>query len=75
MLEMYRGIWRVSGRRQVLLIFLSLCIAALAAAPLHFQKEIVNLLTVGSYEKSTLFLLGGGMMSVIIMSLGCKWLM
>jgi hypothetical protein len=59
MLELYRAIWRVSGRRQIVLILLSLAIAGLAAAPLKFQQEIVNLLTYGGFELSHLYLLCG----------------
>ncbi|MFW5834055.1 MAG: hypothetical protein ACOCYE_08150, partial [Pseudomonadota bacterium] len=44
---MYRAVWRATGRRQVLLIALALAVAALAAAPLQFQKEIVNGLVEG----------------------------
>ncbi|WP_295317519.1 ABC transporter transmembrane domain-containing protein [Roseobacter sp.] len=75
MISLYAAIWRVSGRRQVLLIVLSVAIAALAAAPLKFQQEIVNLLTEASFQSSQLFLLGAGMMGVILLSLGLKWLM
>ena len=75
MIQLYAAIWRVSGRRQIVLIFLSFAIAALAAAPLKFQQDIVNLLTYGPFEKSQLFLLGGGMMGVILVSLGLKWVM
>lgn len=75
MIQLYSAIWRVSGRRQIVLILLSLAIAALAAAPLKFQQDIVNLLTSGSFEKSQLFLLGAGMMAVIFLSLALKWLM
>ena len=75
MFQLYSAIWRISGRRQLVLILLSLAIAALAAAPLKFQQEIVNLLTKGTFEASKLFLLGGGMMGVILLSLGLKWLM
>lgn len=42
MAAMYRAVWRATGRRQLLLIALSLAVAALAAAPLQFQKQIVN---------------------------------
>lgn len=75
MLQLYKAIWRVSGSRQIILIFFSIAIAALAAAPLKFQQEIVNLLTNASFERSQLFLLGGGMMGVILLSLGLKWIM
>ena len=75
MFQLYAAIWRISGPRQIILILLSLAIAALAAAPLKFQQEIVNLLTKGNFETSHLFLLGGGMVGVIVLSLGLKWLM
>lgn len=75
MIQLFSAIWRVSGRRQIVVILLSLAIAALAAAPLKFQQNIVNLLTGGSFEARQLYLLGGGMMGVILLSLGLKWLM
>jgi ABC-type bacteriocin/lantibiotic exporter with double-glycine peptidase domain len=75
MFQLYGEIWRISGRRQIVLVVLSLTIAALAAAPLKFQQEIVNLLTDGSFEASQLFVLGGWMSGVILLSLALKWLM
>ncbi len=75
MLQLYAAIWRVSGPRQILLIVLSVCIAALAAVPLGFQKEIINQLTAGGMVVSHLYLLGAGMMATILLSLGLKWLM
>jgi ABC-type bacteriocin/lantibiotic exporter with double-glycine peptidase domain len=75
MIQLFSAIWRVSGRRQIVVILLSLAIAALAAAPLKFQQNIVNLLTGGSFEARQLYLLGGGMMGVILLSLGLKWFM
>ncbi len=75
MLALYSAIWRVSGKRQIVVILLSLAIAALAAAPLKFQQEIVNLLTAGAFDRGQLYLLCGGMMGVILLSLGLKWLM
>lgn len=73
MFSLYAAIWRISGRRQVVLILISLAIAALAAAPLKFQQEIVNLLTEGTFARADLFLLCGGMAGVILLSLGLKW--
>lgn len=70
---LYRAIWRVSAKRQVILIVLAVAIAALAAAPLKFQQDIVNLLSVSGSTHSELFLLGSGMMAVILLSLGLKW--
>ncbi|MFT7594741.1 MAG: ABC-type bacteriocin/lantibiotic exporter with double-glycine peptidase domain [Paracoccaceae bacterium] len=75
MLNLYAAIWRVSGRRQIVLIVLSVAIAALAAAPLKFQKEIVNLLTEGDLGVRQLYVLGAGMMAVTVVSLLLKWLM
>jgi ABC-type bacteriocin/lantibiotic exporter with double-glycine peptidase domain len=73
--QLYAAIWRNTGSRQIALILLSLAIAALAAAPLKFQQDIVNLLTVGTFEIGQLFLLGSGMIAVILLSLSLKWLM
>jgi ABC-type bacteriocin/lantibiotic exporter with double-glycine peptidase domain len=42
LLDLYRAVWRVSRREQVLLIALSLTVAALAVAPLKFQQLVVN---------------------------------
>ncbi len=42
MIELYRRIWVVTGRQQIILIILSLLVAALAAVPLQFQKGIIN---------------------------------
>lgn len=75
MFQLYSAIWRVSGRRQVVLILLSAAIAALAAVPLEFQKRIVNLLTQGDIDARNLVLLGAGMLAAILLSLGLKWLM
>lgn len=74
MFKLYGAIWRLTGRRQIVLILISVAIAALAAAPLKFQQEIVNLLTQGTAEPSELYLLGAGMAGVILLSLGFKWL-
>ncbi|PCJ05256.1 MAG: ABC transporter permease [Rhodobacteraceae bacterium] len=75
MLQLYTAIWRVSGRRQLVLIALSVAIAALAALPLKFQQDIVNALTDGEATADTLFWLGAGMMGAILLSLALKWLM
>ncbi|MEX0316990.1 MAG: ABC transporter transmembrane domain-containing protein [Ruegeria sp.] len=75
MFQLYAAIWRVSAGRQVVLIVLSIAIAALAAAPLEFQRNIINLLTKGGLDTAQLYLLGAGMMAVIGLSLGLKWLL
>ncbi|KUJ85580.1 ABC transporter permease [Ruegeria marisrubri] len=75
MFQLYAAIWRVSSGRQIILILLSLAIAALAAVPLEFQRDIINLLTEEELDKDYLFALGGGMMAVILLSLFLKWLL
>ena len=54
MLELYSVIWRVSGRRQIVLILLSFAVAGLAAVPLSFQKDIIKLLRGRVFERSKL---------------------
>ncbi|MBB94066.1 MAG: ABC transporter permease [Rhodobacteraceae bacterium] len=73
MLELYAAIWRVSGRRQVILILLSMAIAALAAVPLSYQKDIINELTDDQISQSLLIELCAEMMGIIVLSLGLKW--
>jgi hypothetical protein len=47
MAGLYRAVWRVTGRQQLLLIGLSVLVAALAAAPLKFQQLVGNSLVYG----------------------------
>jgi ABC-type bacteriocin/lantibiotic exporter with double-glycine peptidase domain len=42
MSELYRAIWQLTGRQQLLLIGLSLLVAGLAAVPLKFQQLVIN---------------------------------
>lgn len=67
MLELYRRIWNVTGREQILLIVLSLAVAGLAAAPLQFQKDIVNGLG-GTMDKHHLVTLCAGYLGVLALS-------
>lgn len=75
MFQLYAAIWRVSSGRQIVLIVLSLAIAFLAAVPLEFQKDIVNLLTENEINEEDLFYYCVLMMLAILLSLGLKWLM
>ncbi|WP_170764053.1 ABC transporter transmembrane domain-containing protein [Ruegeria lacuscaerulensis] len=75
MFQLYRAIWRASAGRQIILIVLSIAIAALAAVPLEFQRDIINHLTADDVETDRLIYLGMGMMAVILLSLGLKWLL
>lgn len=73
MYELYAAIWRVSARRQVILILLSAAIAALAAVPLSYQKDIINALTSKQISNADLMMLCAEMMGLILLSLGLKW--
>ncbi|MFW5681177.1 MAG: ABC transporter transmembrane domain-containing protein [Pseudomonadota bacterium] len=64
---MYRAVWRATGRRQVLLIALALAVAALAAAPLQFQKEIVNGLVEGG-DRAALVVSCLALLGVVLLS-------
>ncbi len=75
MFRLYSAIWRASAGRQIILIALSLAVAALAAVPLEFQRDIINHLTSGDVETERLILLGLGMMAVILLSLALKWVL
>lgn len=75
MLQLYSAIWRASSGRQIILILLSLAIAGLAAAPLSYQKEIINALSDGTATREDIIFLCLSMMVVILLSLGLKWLM
>ncbi|WP_210485402.1 ABC transporter transmembrane domain-containing protein [Microvirga antarctica] len=70
----YRRIWQLSGRSQVTLIGLSIIVSALAAAPLHFQKELVNGLTYG-ISFSAVLLLGAQYASAIVVTILVKGLL
>ena len=74
-IQLYTAIWRVSGKRQIVLILLSLAIAALAAVPLSYQKDIINGLTGDNLQSQVLIQLCLGMMAMIALSLGLKALM
>ena len=74
MIQLYLAIWRISGRRQIILILISVAIAALAAVPLAFQKEIINILAAPGPSPRMLFLLGAGMLVTSLISLSLKWL-
>ncbi|MEP3633650.1 MAG: ABC transporter transmembrane domain-containing protein [Shimia thalassica] len=73
MFNLYATIWRVSGRQQILLILISMAIAALAAVPLNFQKDIINGLTESSIDKTGLLWMCVWMMGAILLSLTLKW--
>lgn len=56
MLELYRRIWIATGRTQILLVVLSLMVAALAAVPLEYQKNIINGLSQNMSKRQLLVL-------------------
>ena len=69
---LYRVIWRVTGRQQVLLIGLAVVVAGLAAAPLKFQQLVIN----GLVEDGTVARLAwlcAGFLGVTLLSAGLKF--
>lgn len=74
MIELYSAIWRASGRRQIILILLSLAVAGLSAVPLSYQKDIINALTDAEIDAPALLLMCAEMMGIILLSLSLKWL-
>ncbi|SFM21405.1 ABC transporter transmembrane domain-containing protein [Shimia aestuarii] len=74
MLNFYKRIWLHTGKAQILLIVLSLAVAALAAAPLRFQKDIINSLG-PDLDVETLTLLCLGYLGVIVISNIFKFLL
>jgi ABC-type multidrug transport system fused ATPase/permease subunit len=74
MLGFYKAIWRATGRRQIVLVVLSIVVGGLAAVPLEYQKDIINGLTSG-LTSGDLFRLGVEMMAFILLSLALKWVL
>jgi ABC-type multidrug transport system fused ATPase/permease subunit len=72
-LELYRRIWRATGQGQIILIVLSVSIAAVAAVTLKYQKDIVNGLT-ESMGRDALLLLGAEFLGVLALSSGLKFI-
>lgn len=71
MLEMYRVIWARTGRRQIVLIVMSLALSLLAAAPLELQKNIINHLVDGT-DFSLLAWMAAGFLGVMALSSALK---
>lgn len=71
MLDLYRAIWRRTGREQILLILLSIIGAVLAAVPIDYQKRIINGMA-GEFLFADLLRLGGEMLFFILLSLALK---
>ncbi|MEM6934095.1 MAG: ABC transporter ATP-binding protein, partial [Pseudomonadota bacterium] len=69
MFDLYKRIWMATGRSQVLLLLLSALVAAIAAVPLDYQKQIINGLD-GDLDTSGLIRLCLEMSAVILVSLG-----
>lgn len=74
MIELYRRIWLVTSRQQMVLIVLSLCVATLAAVPLQYQKDIINGLSDGM-EKQQLLWLCAGYLGVLTLGSSLKFAM
>jgi hypothetical protein len=74
LLDLYRAVWRVTGRQQILLIGLSLTTDALAAAPLKFQRLVINNL-VEHGEIRRVAWLCAGFLGVALLSAGLKFVL
>jgi ABC-type bacteriocin/lantibiotic exporter with double-glycine peptidase domain len=72
MLDLYRVIWKATGTGQIVLIFLSLGAAALAALPIDYQKRFINRMGEGG-TFDELVTLGIGLAGVILLSQALKW--
>jgi ABC-type bacteriocin/lantibiotic exporter with double-glycine peptidase domain len=72
LLDLYRAVWRVTGRQQLLLIGLSMTVAALAAAPLKFQQLVVNGLVEGGDIRRVAWLCAG-FLAVALLSSALKF--
>lgn len=72
MIDLYRAIWRTTGRRQPVLILLSVLIAVLAAAPLRLQQLIINGLVYGG-DRYRLVWLCAAFLAVVLLSAGLKF--
>ena len=72
--ELYRAVWRVSGRDQVTLILLSLLVASLAAVPLKFQQLAINSL-VDQGSVARLAWLCAGFLGSVLLSATVKFLL
>lgn len=72
--ELYQRIWRNTWRAQIVLIVLSIAVAALAAAPLQLQKDVINGLST-EMELRDLLLLGALYLGVLLLSAALKALM
>ncbi len=75
MLQMYVAIWRVTWKRQIILIVLSVAIAALAAIPLQYQKNIVNALSDRGAMHADLVQMCAEMFALVLLSLILKWVL
>ena len=72
MIELYKRIWEVTGRSQILLIVLSIIVAALAAVPLQFQKDIINGLDEGMEVRALVYYCAG-YFAVIVLTNALKF--
>jgi ABC-type bacteriocin/lantibiotic exporter with double-glycine peptidase domain len=70
--DLYRVIWRITGRQQLLLIALAVIVAALAAAPLKFQQLVINSLVYGGDIYRVAWLCAG-LLGVTLLSAALKF--
>ena len=72
--DLYRAIWRATGRQQLLLIALSLSVAALAVVPLRLQQLTINSLVAGG-DVSRVAWLCAGILGATLLSAAFKFVL
>ncbi len=72
--NLYRYIWRISGRRQVWLVLLSSVVFPLTMVPLELQRRIVNR-AIGHSDLHLLWLLSLVYIAVVLSQGGLKYVM
>jgi ABC-type multidrug transport system fused ATPase/permease subunit len=72
MSALYRAVWRVTGRQQLVLIGLSLVVAAVAAVPLKFQQLVINSLVYGGDRRRVAWLCAG-LLGAVLLSAAMKF--
>ena len=72
MLALYRAVWRATGRQQLVLMGLSLVVAAVAAVPLKFQQLVINSLVYGG-DRHRVAWLCAGLLGAVLLSAALKF--
>jgi ABC-type bacteriocin/lantibiotic exporter with double-glycine peptidase domain len=69
MRDLYRAVWRATGRQQLALIGLSVLVAVLAVLPLKFQQLVINSLVYGGDVRRLTWLCAGFFAALLLSAL------